>query len=134
MNTKVMTFNLTNYSIWALMYVHMMLPWISEVLPFLLRSELYPLERIVKGTGILTSTLKAWAGKNLYSKRIVCEEKICTVIGLCVEKKKCTVIGLYVEEKNYPMSVDILKGEVKMVWWLWTILRHTDHHRKKSPV
>lgn len=60
--------------------------------------------------------------KNLYSDRIVCGEK------------KCTVIGLYVEEKNYPMSVEILKGEVKMVWWLWTILRHTDHHRKKSPV
>lgn len=45
------------------------------------------MERIVKGTGILTSTLKAWVGKNLYSERIVGEEKICTVIGLIVEKK-----------------------------------------------
>lgn len=53
--------------------------------------------------------------KNLYSDRIVCGEKKCTVIGLCVEKKKCTVIGLYVEEKNYPMSVEILKGELKIV-------------------
>lgn len=26
--------------------------------------------------------------KNLYSDRIVCGEKKCTVIGLCVEKKK----------------------------------------------
>lgn len=39
----------------------------------------------------------------MYSDRIVCG------------KKKCTVIGLYVEEKNYPMSVEILKGEVKIV-------------------
>lgn len=28
---------------------------------------------------------------------------------MCGEKK-CTVIGLYVEEKNYPISVEILKG------------------------